>query len=61
MEKLTKVRFYQSSKNSFSPTQIRKAQVIEYYIKIAPKMLQYLKDRLLVTTRFPDVSIFFKK
>ena len=54
MEKLTKVRFSNLEKILFPQSRIRKAQVIEYYIRIAPKMLQYLKDRPLVTTRYPD-------
>ena len=31
-----------------------KAQVIEYYIKMAPKMLPIIGDRPLVLTRYPD-------
>ena len=31
-----------------------KAQVIEYYIKMAPKMLPIIADRPLVLTRYPD-------
>jgi len=33
---------------------ITKGQIIEYYIKIAPKMLDLLAQRPLVLTRFPD-------
>jgi bifunctional non-homologous end joining protein LigD len=33
---------------------ITKSQVIEYYIKIAPKMLDILVDRPVVLTRFPN-------
>ena len=64
MEKLTKVRFSNLEKILFPQSRIRKDQVIEYYIRIAPKMLQYLKDRPLVTTRYPDgidQKSFFEK
>jgi bifunctional non-homologous end joining protein LigD len=54
LEKLTKVRFTNLDKILYSKAGIRKAQVIEYYIKVAPNMLKFLADRPLVTTRFPD-------
>jgi bifunctional non-homologous end joining protein LigD len=53
-EKLTKVEFTNLSKTLFPKLKITKAQVIEYYIKIAPKMLGFLAERPLVLTRFPD-------
>jgi bifunctional non-homologous end joining protein LigD len=53
-EKLTKVEFTNLDKTIFPKLKITKAQVIEYYIKIAPKMLGFLADRPLVLTRFPD-------
>ena len=53
-EKLTKVEFTNLDKIIFPKLKITKAQVIEYYIKIAPKMLGFLADRPLVVTRFPD-------
>jgi bifunctional non-homologous end joining protein LigD len=53
-EKLTKVNFTNLEKILFSKKEIKKAQVIEYYIKIAPKMLGFLVNRPLVITRFPD-------
>ncbi|HMG92772.1 MAG TPA: hypothetical protein VK589_22095, partial [Chryseolinea sp.] len=31
-----------------------KAQVIEYYLKIAPTLLNYVKGRALTLIRFPD-------
>jgi bifunctional non-homologous end joining protein LigD len=43
---------------------ITKAQLIEYYIKIAPKMLDILADRPIVLTRFPngvDKEGFYEK
>ena len=53
-EKLTKVEFTNLEKILFPKLEITKAQVIEYYIKIAPKMLGFLTNRPLVVTRFPD-------
>jgi bifunctional non-homologous end joining protein LigD len=53
-EKLTKVEFTNLDKILFPKLQIRKAQVIEYYIKTAPEMLDLLANRPLVLTRFPD-------
>jgi len=53
-KKLTKVNFTNLSKILFPQLQIKKAQLIEYYIKIAPKMLVFLANRPLALTRFPD-------
>jgi bifunctional non-homologous end joining protein LigD len=52
--KLTKVEFTNLDKTIFPKLKITKAKVIEYYIKIAPKMLAFLADRPLVLTRYPD-------
>lgn len=54
MDSLTKVKFSNLNKVLFPELKIRKAQVIEYYIKIAPKMLGFLADRPVVITRYPD-------
>jgi bifunctional non-homologous end joining protein LigD len=54
IKKLTKVEFTNLDKILFPKLRIRKAQVIEYYIKTAPKMLDLLAKRPLVLTRFPD-------
>jgi bifunctional non-homologous end joining protein LigD len=54
LDKLTKVRFTNLDKILYPAAGIKKAQIIEYYIKIAPLMLKFLADRPLVTTRFPD-------
>jgi len=51
---LTKVDFTNLDKTLFTRLNIKKAQVIEYYIKAAPRMLDLLKDRPIVLTRFPD-------
>lgn len=54
METLTKVRFTNLDKVLYPSLGVTKAQVIEYYIKVAPKMLHFLKGRPVVRTRFPD-------
>ena len=54
METLTKVQFTNLDKILYPELAIKKSQMIEYYIKVAPLMLNYLKDRTLVTTRFPN-------
>jgi bifunctional non-homologous end joining protein LigD len=63
-KKLTKVEFTNLDKMLFPKLKITKARVIEYYIKIAPKMLDFLADRPLVLTRFPggvDQKGFYEK
>ena len=63
-EKLTKVEFTNLNKVLYSDLKITKSQVIEYYIKMAPKMLSILSDRPIVLTRFPngiDKEGFFEK
>lgn len=63
-EKLTKVEFTNLDKILFPKLQITKAQVIEYCIKTAPKMLDLLANRPLVLTRFPngiDKEGFYEK
>lgn len=54
MEKLTKVTFSNLDKILFPKLKITKAQFIEYLVKMAPKMLPFLKDRPLVLTRYPE-------
>ncbi|NWG10690.1 DNA polymerase domain-containing protein [Candidatus Bathyarchaeota archaeon] len=51
---LTKVELSNLDKILYPQLKITKGQIIEYYIKIAPKMLDLLAQRLLVLTRFPD-------
>jgi len=63
-EKLTKVEFTNLDKVIFPKLKITKAQVIKYYIKIAPSMLKFLFDRPLVLTRYPngvDEKSFYEK
>jgi bifunctional non-homologous end joining protein LigD len=51
---LTKVELSNLDKILYPQLRITKGQIIEYYIKIAPKMLGLLAQRPLVLTRFPD-------
>ena len=51
---LTRVEFTNLEKILYPELKITKAQVIEYYIRVAPKMLPLLADRPAVLTRFPD-------
>ncbi len=53
MKELTKVRFTNLEKVLYQRSRITKAQVIEYYIKAAPNMLNFLANRPVVTTRYP--------
>jgi bifunctional non-homologous end joining protein LigD len=53
-EKLTQVEFTNLDKILFPKLKIRKAQVIEYYIRVAPSMLGFLADRPIVLTRHPE-------
>jgi bifunctional non-homologous end joining protein LigD len=54
MEKLTKVSFSNLDKVLFPKQGVTKADFIEYIIKVAPRMLPFLKDRPIVLTRYPD-------
>ena len=63
-ERLTKVQFSNLDKILYPELRITKAQVIEYYIKVAPKMLSLLTGRPIVMTRFPngiDKEGFYEK
>ena len=53
-KELTKVRFTNLKKIIYPKEKITKKQIIEYYIKIAPKILNILKNRAIVLNRFPD-------
>jgi bifunctional non-homologous end joining protein LigD len=53
-EKLTKVEFTNLDKVLYPDFKITKAQIIEYYIKMAPKMLNLIAERPIVLTRFPN-------
>jgi len=53
-ERLTKVKFTNLDKILYPEAKITKAQIIEYYIKLAPKILKLLADRPAVLNRFPE-------
>ena len=53
-KRLTRVEFSNLDKILYPELKVTKAQVIEYYIKVAPKMLNLLAGRPIVLTRFPD-------
>jgi bifunctional non-homologous end joining protein LigD len=52
--RLTKVEFTNLEKVFYPEIEVTKAQVIEYYIRVAPKILGVLFNRPLTLTRFPD-------
>ena len=61
---LTKVKFTNLEKILFPQLRITKAQLIEYYIRIAPRMLRFLANRPIVLTRYPngiDGGSFYEK
>jgi len=51
---LTKVDLKNLDKILYPDVKVTKGQFIEYYIRMAPKMLPIMKDRPLVLTRYPD-------
>ncbi len=54
MHDLTKVKFSNLDKILYPELHLSKTDIIEHYIKVAPRMLPFLKDRTLVRTRYPD-------
>jgi bifunctional non-homologous end joining protein LigD len=54
MHELTRVKFTNLDKILFPDLLLTKADVIEYYIKIAPIILPFLTNRTLVRTRYPN-------
>lgn len=54
MEKLTKVKFSNLDKILYPELAITKLEIIKYYIRVAPKILLFLRSRALVRTRYPD-------
>ena len=54
MQGLTRAKLSNLDKILYPGLTLSKADIIEYYIKAAPRMLPYLKDRALVRTRYPD-------
>ena len=53
-ERLTKVDFSNLDKVLFPKARITKGQVIQFYIKSAPRMLGLLANRAIVLTRYPN-------
>jgi bifunctional non-homologous end joining protein LigD len=51
---LTAVSFTHLDKVLFPEAGISKYQMVEYYVRAAPRMLYFLHDRVLVMNRFPD-------
>ena len=63
-KRLTKVEFTNLDKILYPEPGITKAKVIEYYIKMAPKMLDLMATRPIVLTRYPngiDKEGFYEK
>ncbi len=63
-QRLTRVDFSNLDKILFPTVGITKGQVIEYYIKVAPRILEILADRTIVLTRYPngvDEKGFYEK
>ncbi|MCE8423435.1 MAG: non-homologous end-joining DNA ligase [Candidatus Methanoperedens sp.] len=54
MDELTKVSFTNLEKVLYPGLGLKKSQIIEYYIRIAPRMLGFLKNRAIVMNRYPD-------
>lgn len=54
LEKLTKVKLTNLDKVLFPKLSATKSQVIEYYVRVAPRMLSFLHGRPVVVNRFPD-------
>ena len=66
LKDLTKVDLKNLDKIFYPKNKVTKGQVIEYYIRIAPKLLPVIADRPLVLTRYPDgiegeTQSFFEK
>jgi bifunctional non-homologous end joining protein LigD len=54
LKQLTKVNLKNLDKIFYPELNVSKGQVIEHYIRMAPKMLPIIKDRPLVLTRYPE-------
>ena len=48
------MRFTNLDKVLYPELELTKADIVQYFIKIAPRILPILKDRALVRTRYPD-------
>jgi bifunctional non-homologous end joining protein LigD len=54
LKDLTKVNLKNLDKIFYPQINVTKGKVVEYYIRMAPKMLPVIVDRPLVLTRYPD-------
>jgi bifunctional non-homologous end joining protein LigD len=54
LKSLTKVELKNLDKCFYPKVDVSKGDVVEFYIKMAPKILPVIKDRPLVLTRYPD-------
>ncbi|MCW3995896.1 MAG: non-homologous end-joining DNA ligase [Candidatus Bathyarchaeota archaeon] len=54
LKRLTRVELKNLDKIFYPQSRITKGQVIEYYIKMAPKILPIIVNRPLVLTRYPE-------
>ncbi len=54
LKQLTKVKLKNLDKCFYPEADITKGHVVEYYIKMAPKILPVIANRPLVLTRYPD-------
>jgi len=64
MEELTKVSFTNLEKVIYPGLGLKKSRIIEYYIRIAPRMLDFIKNRAIVMNRYPngiDKDGFYEK
>lgn len=66
LKDLTKVDLKNLNKIFYPKNKVTKGQVVEYYIRMAPKILPIIADRPLVLTRYPDgiegeTQSFFEK
>jgi len=50
----TKVEFTNLDKILYPELKITKKQIIQYYIRMAPRMLEFMANRPVVLTRFPN-------
>ena len=53
-QKLGRVVLSNTSREMYPDLHLTKLDVIEYYLRIAPRILPYLEERALVLQRFPD-------
>lgn len=54
MDELTKVSFTNLDKVLYPELGLKKSHVIKHYISIAPRMLKFLQNRVIVMNRYPD-------